>query len=157
MLRAYHMPGAVLNAILNIKYWKALTPFFFLMTLWPHGLQHARLSVLHHLLEFAQTHVHWVGDAIQLPHPLSSPSPLALNLFQHQGLFVTRLVVCYSERAPLGGRLLPLFCDFWSLRSGRGSSLHSVFEMIGLAMGNYPRSGEKNGIRFIKVSKSSGI
>ena len=34
-----------------------------------------------------QTHVHWVGDAIQPSHPLSSPSPPALNLFQHQGLF----------------------------------------------------------------------
>ena len=35
----------------------------------------------------AQTHVHWVGDAIQPAHPLSSPSPPALNLSQHQGLF----------------------------------------------------------------------
>ena len=43
--------------------------------------------VLHHLSEFAQIHVHWVGDAIQSPHPLSSPSPLAFNLSQHQGLF----------------------------------------------------------------------
>ena len=42
---------------------------------------------LHRLLEFAQTHVHWVSDAIQLSHPLLSPSPPALNLSQHQGLF----------------------------------------------------------------------
>ena len=42
--------------------------------------------VLHHFLEFAQTHVHWVGAAIQPFHPLSSPSP-AFNLTQHQGLF----------------------------------------------------------------------
>ena len=42
---------------------------------------------LHHQLpELAQTHVHPVGDAIQLSHPLSSPSPPAFNLFQHQGL-----------------------------------------------------------------------
>ena len=34
-------------------------------SLWPHGLQHARFPVLHYLPEFAQTHVHWVGDAIQ--------------------------------------------------------------------------------------------
>ena len=40
--------------------------------------------VLHPLSEFAQTHVHWVSDAIQPPHPLLPPSPLALNLFQHQ-------------------------------------------------------------------------
>ena len=43
--------------------------------------------VLHHLLELAQTHVHWVGDAIQPLHPLLSPSPSAFNLSQHQGLF----------------------------------------------------------------------
>ena len=40
----------------------------------------------HHLPEFAQTHVHWVSDAIQPTHPLSAPSPLALNLSQNQGL-----------------------------------------------------------------------
>ena len=43
-------------------------------SLLPHGLQHTRLHVLHCLLELAQTHVHWVGDAIQQSHPLSSPS-----------------------------------------------------------------------------------
>ena len=43
--------------------------------------------VLHHLLELAQTHVHWVSDAIQPSHPLSSPSPPAFNLSQNQGLF----------------------------------------------------------------------
>ena len=41
----------------------------------------------HQLPEFTQTHVHWVGDAIQPPHPLSSPSSPAFNLSQHQGLF----------------------------------------------------------------------
>ena len=43
--------------------------------------------VLHHLLEVAQTHVHWVGDAIQASRPLLSLSPPAFDLFQHQGLF----------------------------------------------------------------------
>ena len=45
------------------------------------------LPVHHQLPESTQIHVHWVGDAIQPSHPLSSPSPLALNLSQHQGLF----------------------------------------------------------------------
>ena len=45
------------------------------------------LPVHHQLLEFTQTHVHWVGDAIQPSHPLSSLSPPAFNLSQHQGLF----------------------------------------------------------------------
>ena len=43
--------------------------------------------VLHYLPEFAQTHVHWLSDAIQPPHPLSPTSPPALNLSQHQSLF----------------------------------------------------------------------
>ena len=45
------------------------------------------LPVHHQLLEFAQTHVHQVSDAIQPFHPLLSPSPPAFNLSQHQGLF----------------------------------------------------------------------
>ena len=43
--------------------------------------------VLHYLPEFAQIHVHWVGNAIQPSHPLSSPSSPTFNLSQHQGLF----------------------------------------------------------------------
>ena len=46
-------------------------------SLQPHELQHAK----------PQTHIHQVGDTIQPSHPLSSPSPPALNLSQHQGLF----------------------------------------------------------------------
>ena len=45
------------------------------------------LTVHHQLREFTQTHVHWIVDSIQPSHPLSSPSPPALNLSQHQGLF----------------------------------------------------------------------
>ena len=53
--------------------------------------------VLHYLLEFAKIHVHWVGDAIQPSHPLSSPAPPAFSLSQHQGLFKW---VSYSHRWP---------------------------------------------------------
>ena len=49
------------------------------------------LPVHHKLPEFNQTHVHRVGDAIQPSHPLSSPSPPALNLSQHQGFQMSRL------------------------------------------------------------------
>ena len=45
------------------------------------------LPVHHQFPEFTQTLVHWVGDAIQPPHPLSSPSSPTFNLSQHQGLF----------------------------------------------------------------------
>ena len=58
------------------------------LTLW--DLMNCRmpgLPVHHQLLELTQTHVHQVGDAIQSSHPLSSPSPPAFNLSQHQGLF----------------------------------------------------------------------
>ena len=54
---------------------------------YPMGCSMPGLPVHHQLLEFTQTHVHWVGDAIQPSHPLLSPSSPAFNLFQHQGLF----------------------------------------------------------------------
>ena len=56
-------------------------------TLQPHGTQQAGLPVHHQILEFTQTHVHWVGDAIQPSYPLSSPSPPIFSISQHQGLF----------------------------------------------------------------------
>ena len=46
------------------------------------------LPVNHQLPESTQTHFHWVSDAIQPSHPLSSPSPPAFNLSQHQGLYM---------------------------------------------------------------------
>ena len=45
------------------------------------------LPVHHHLLEFAQVHIHWISDAIQPSHPLPLSSPFAFNLSQHRGLF----------------------------------------------------------------------
>ena len=53
----------------------------------PHELQPARLPCPSPSPGVAQTHVHWVGDAIQPSHALFSPSPPAFNLSQHQGLF----------------------------------------------------------------------
>ena len=57
-------------------------------TLWdPRDCSMLGFPVHHQLPELAQTHVHWVSDAIQPSHPLSSPLPPAFNLSQHQGLF----------------------------------------------------------------------
>ena len=56
-------------------------------------------SVLHYFLEFVQTHVHWICDAIQPSHLLSSPSLPAFNLSQHQGLF--QWVSCLHQVAKL--------------------------------------------------------
>ena len=48
-------------------------------------MDHSTPGPVHHqFLEFTQTYVHWVGDAIQPPHPLLSPSPPSLNISQHQ-------------------------------------------------------------------------
>ena len=56
------------------------------LTLWePMDCSTPDLPVHHQLPEFTQTHVHWVGDAIQPSHPLSSPPP-AFHPSQHQGL-----------------------------------------------------------------------
>ena len=58
------------------------------LTLWdPMDCSTPGLPVHHQLSEFTQTHVHWVGDASQPSHLLSSPSPPAFNLSQHQGRF----------------------------------------------------------------------
>ena len=53
----------------------------------PMGHSTPGLPVHHQLPQLAQTHVHWVGDAIQPSHPLMSLSPPAINRSQHQGLF----------------------------------------------------------------------
>ena len=52
------------------------------------------ILVLHHLLELAQTHVHWLGDATQPSHLLLSPSYPAFNISQHQGFFSNELALC---------------------------------------------------------------
>ena len=71
--------------------------------------------VLHYLLEFAQTHVHWVGDAIQLSHPLSSPFLPAFNVSQHQGLFqwVGSLQQGESFRVSASASVLPMNIQGW--------------------------------------------
>ena len=68
------------------------------------------LPVHHQLLEFVQTHVHRVGDAIQPSHPVSSPSPPALNLSQHQGLFQ---LGGQSIRASASASVLPVNIQGW--------------------------------------------
>ena len=95
------------------------------------------LPVRHELLEFTQTHVHRVGDAIQPSHPLSSPSPPAPNPSQLQSLFqwvnslheVAKvlefqlvLLKCKRQKHHLG---IQLKCTFWLSRSGeRPKNLH---------------------------------
>ena len=76
------------------------------------------LPVYHQLPEFTQTHVHWVGDAIQPSHPLSSPSPPArLNPSQHQGLFKwvsSSHEVAQSIGVSVSASVLPVNTQDWS-------------------------------------------
>ena len=74
------------QGIVSGLWWHPFSHSVMSNTLWPYGLQHARLPFQHQLPELPQTHVPQVGDAIQPSHPLSSPSPHAFNLSQHQGL-----------------------------------------------------------------------
>ena len=62
--------------------------------------------VLYYLLEFAQTHVHWVSDAIQPSHPLSSPSP-DLHFSQHQEGWESALCIRWSKYWSLSFSISP--------------------------------------------------
>ena len=70
--------------------------------------------VHHQLRELTQTHVHWVSDAIQPSHPLSSPSSPAFSLYQHQGLFqwVTFRTRCSTE-ASASASVFPINIQCW--------------------------------------------
>ena len=71
--------------------------------------------VHHQLLELTQTHFHWVGDAIQPFHPLSSPTPLAFNLSQHR-VFSNESVLCIrwpSIGASASTSVLPVNIQHW--------------------------------------------
>ena len=73
------------------------------------------LPVHHQLPEFTQTHVHWVRDAIQPSHPLSSPSPPAPNPSQHQGLSNESVlhIKCQSIGVSASASVLPMNIQDW--------------------------------------------
>ena len=92
----------MLENIQQLTFWGLKPPRFSICLLWKGNTLSVQFSptlcdpvehstpgfpVHHQLLELVQTHVHWVSDAIQPSHPLSSPSPPTFNLSQHQGLF----------------------------------------------------------------------
>ena len=70
----------------NIKYMCCCLVTKSCPTLWPYGLQDTGFPVPHHLLEFAQVHVHCIGDAIQISHPLL-PLFFCLQSSQASGSF----------------------------------------------------------------------
>ena len=81
----------------------------------PHEPQHARPPCPSPTPESTQTHVHWVGDAIQPSHPLSSPSP-AFNLSQHQALLMSQLSVSGGQSIGISTStsVLPMNTQDWS-------------------------------------------
>ena len=82
----------------------------------PWGCSMPGFPVLHHLQEFAQTHVHWVSDAIQPSHPLSSPSPPAFNLSQHQSFPMSQVSshqVAQVLELPALASILPMNIQDW--------------------------------------------
>ena len=91
--------------------------------------------VHHQFPELTQTHVHWVGDAIQPPHPLSSPSPPAFNLAQHQGLFqwVSSFHQVAKELVSASSSVVPINIQDWfplgltTLTSLKSKGLSRVF------------------------------
>ena len=86
------------------------------------------LPVHHQLPESTQTHVHRVGDAIQPSHPLSSPSPPALNLSQHQGLLKwvsSSASGGKSIRISASASVLPMNTQDWSPLGWTGWILQS--------------------------------
>ena len=87
------------------------------------------LPIHHHLPELAQTHVHWVGDSIQPSHPLSSPSPLALNLSKHQGLFQWRMYLFYDTIDLKDPRFLESILLLWT-RTSTNQLLHELIWKI---------------------------
>ena len=74
------------------------------------------LPVHHQLPESTQTHVHWVGDAIQPSHPLLSPSPPAFNLSQHRSFQMSQLFAVGGQNIGVSAStsVLPLNTWGWS-------------------------------------------
>ena len=81
---SFHIPRSESYKGRNYRLVQALSSVQLFVTL---GWQHTSLPCNHQLQETTQTHVRWGSDAIQPCHPLSSASPRAFNLSQHQDLF----------------------------------------------------------------------
>ena len=94
------------------------------------------LPVLHHLLEFAQVHVHCINDAVQPSDPLTPSSLSALSLFQHQGLF--QWIICLHQMR-LSGLISLLFKGLSGVFSSTRVWKHQLFGVL-----PYLRSSSQN-------------
>ena len=82
------------------------------MSLWTAAHQ-ASLSFTVYLPAFAQTHVHWIGEAIQPSHPLSPPSSPTLNLPQHQSFPMSWLFISGGQSIGASASVLPMSIQGW--------------------------------------------
>ena len=82
-------------------------------SLWPHGLQHARLPFLNCLPELTQTHLHWVSDAIQPSDPLLPASSLAFNLSSIRSFPVSQLFSSGGQSIGASASVLPVNIQSW--------------------------------------------
>ena len=83
-IQLIHFAGSPLGSYFQFNSVQLLSRVWLFVT--PMDCSTPGFPIHHQLLELSQTHVQWVGDAIQPSHPLSSPSP-TFSLSQHQGLF----------------------------------------------------------------------
>ena len=104
------------------------------------------LPVHHQLPESTQTHVHWVSDAIQTSHPLSSPSPPAFNLSQHQVLFIeSALRIRWPKYWNFTFSVSPSNDRMWSTGEGNGKPLqYSCLENPMNSMCHYGAAAAKS-------------
>ena len=103
------------TSCLSLSTWLSSVPQLWPDSLRPHGRSTPGLYVHHQLQEFTQTHVHWVSDAIQPSHPLSSPSPPALNLSQNQGFSVSQFFASGGQSIGVSdsASVLPMNIQDW--------------------------------------------
>ena len=84
-----HLPWPVGALVIPFQFMLLLFSLWVMFSsLWPHGLQFSRLPCPLLSPRVFSYNVHWIGDAIQPSYPLKPPFPPALNLSQHQGLFL---------------------------------------------------------------------
>ena len=102
-------------------------------SLWPHGLQLARLPCL--LLSAGvqpQIHVYWICDDIQSSHFLPSSSLFAFNVSQHQSLFQSYLTLNASLCAVLNVSVLSDFATPWTSFTGKNTGVGCHFLLQGI-------------------------
>ena len=121
----------------------------------PHESQQPGLPVHHQLLEFTQTHVHRVSDAVQPSHPLLSPSPPAPNPSQHQSLFqwVNSAWGGQSIGVSALASALPSF-DFPGASDGKASVYNEGDRSSIPGLGRFPGEGNGNPLQYYCLENS---